>query len=155
MSVFNEFKLGKAIKSQWGQHGAHAEVYRDLLAKVSFLESQIDTLINADKMAKYWSEQTTEWICKFNKQVEKVGAQAEYIALLEKAYNETFTIASVHHYKPDQKDVQKGIELREIINKLSTPSPLKVEEEKTHVLCAHCNHWIERYTLCEFCCPKV
>jgi hypothetical protein len=40
MDVFNEEKLHQEIASVWGEHGAHAEVYRDVLAQRDLLISE-------------------------------------------------------------------------------------------------------------------
>lgn len=49
-----------------------------------------------------------------------IGLQKEYIAFLEKAYNETFTIAHIHHYRPNKKDIKEGERLRKAIKNEST-----------------------------------
>lgn len=35
MNVFNEETLGEEIKKTWGEHGAHYEVYKELLKKAN------------------------------------------------------------------------------------------------------------------------
>lgn len=38
IEIFNEDTLGREICKVWGQFGAHAEAYRDLLARLRVLE---------------------------------------------------------------------------------------------------------------------
>ena len=40
--IFNEKKLGQEIYSTWGEHGAHAEIYRSII-------KQRETLLNVAK----------------------------------------------------------------------------------------------------------
>lgn len=44
MSMNNPEKLQKAIEIEWGLHSSHAKMYRDVLDKISSLESEIERL---------------------------------------------------------------------------------------------------------------
>ncbi len=46
-----------------------------------------------------------------------IELQQKYVALLVKAYNETFAIAHIHHYRPNKKDLEEGERLRKEIAK--------------------------------------
>jgi hypothetical protein len=51
---------------------------------------------------------------------ELVNVQKEYIQLLESELGKTSSMCAVHGYMANQKDINKGIELREKIKNLTT-----------------------------------
>ena len=57
-----------------------------------------------------------------------IKAQKEYIKLLEKASAETSIYARIHGYRADQKDIEKGDELRAEIKKYEKENIRKVQK---------------------------
>ena len=54
---------------------------------------------------------------KFANLKKVIELQQKYVELLVKAYNEAYTIAHTHGYRPNAKDVKEGKRLLEAIKK--------------------------------------
>lgn len=55
-------KLQKAIEIEWGLHSSHAKMYRDVLSKISSLESEVETLKKENAKLKVWHQNDLESI---------------------------------------------------------------------------------------------